>query len=92
MAIHYIENHKHLTLDDRIRIETLIEQSKNFSRIAKERLKSSSTISKEIEEMRAPNFYLHISKNIFQLSTPILNLSIEKAMDLQRSNRFVWGI
>lgn len=41
MVINHIGNHKHLTLDDRIRIETLIEQGENFSRIAKNSTGSS---------------------------------------------------
>ncbi len=48
MAVNYIGNNKHLTLDDRIRIEVLLEQKSNFSMIARELRKSSSTISKEI--------------------------------------------
>lgn len=35
-------------------------------------------------------FYFCI--NISQSITPILNISIEKAVDLQRSNRFVWDM
>ncbi len=48
MAVNYIGNNKHLTLDDRIRIEVLLEQKSNLSMIARELRKSSSTISKEI--------------------------------------------
>ena len=46
----------------------------------------------QVGEIRTPDFCLHIGKNIFQSITPILNLSIEKAVDLQWSNRFVCGI
>ncbi len=52
MAVNYIGNNKHLTLDDRIRIEVLLEQKSNFSMIAGELRKSSSTISKEIRRHR----------------------------------------
>lgn len=63
MAINHIGNRKHLTLDDRIRIETLIEQGANFSRIAKELEKSSSTISKEIRRHRFLVPHYHDSSN-----------------------------
>lgn len=52
MAINHIGNHKHLTFDDRISIELMIEKGNNFSQIAKRLDKSSSTISKEIRRHR----------------------------------------
>lgn len=52
MAINYIGNHKHLTLDDRVRVEALLEKNYNFSQIASLLHKSSSTISKEIRRHR----------------------------------------
>lgn len=63
MAINHIGDRKYLTLDDRIRIETLIEQGANFSRIAKELAKSSSTISKEIRRHRFLVPHYHDSSN-----------------------------
>lgn len=44
---------KHLTLSDRIRIETMLEQGKSFSQIAKELGKYPTTISREIRNHRS---------------------------------------
>lgn len=44
---------KHLTLSDRIRIETMLEQGKSFSQIAKELGKYPTTISREIRNLPA---------------------------------------
>lgn len=44
---------KHLTLSDRIRIETLLEERKSFSHIAAEIGKCPTTISREVRRHRS---------------------------------------
>ena len=51
-----------------------------------------NTSYRQVGEIRTPDFYLYIRKNVFQSITPILNFSIEKAVDLQWSNRFSYEI
>lgn len=52
MATYKTGNFKHLTLSDRAKIEVMIEKGCNFSQIARELNKDSSTISKEIRRHR----------------------------------------
>lgn len=44
---------KHLTLSDRIRIETLLEETKSFSQIAAELGKCPTTISRDVRRHRS---------------------------------------
>lgn len=55
---------KHLTLSDRIRIETMIEQGKSFSQIAKALGKYPTTISREIRNHRSvvPHYTSQMSR------------------------------
>ena len=48
---------KHLTLSDRIRIETMLEEGKSFSQIAKELNKYPTTISREVRNHRSVVFH-----------------------------------
>ncbi len=48
-------NNKHLTLEDRIRIEEFLGEGKSFREIAKYLCKDPSTISAEVKKNRIPN-------------------------------------
>lgn len=56
-------NHKHLTLEDRIYIESCLDEGKSFREIARYLCKDPSTISKEVWRHRIVNSWNHGSFN-----------------------------
>ena len=73
-------NQKHLTLNDRIYIESALNKGTSFKDITRFLYKDSTTISKEVKARRASDWYLRASSITLTTSASIVIIATKPTM------------